>query len=83
MFFICFHLHLRLDSGDIAAVLMFDSYSDDVEFPGVLLGNASVVKSDDLQAKPACLAVTVKMQLLQLLLLLLLLQLLQFNCSNM
>ena len=31
VFFICFHLHLRLDSGDIAAVLMFDSYNIDVE----------------------------------------------------
>ena len=31
VFFICFHLQLRLDSGDIAAVLMFDSYNIDVE----------------------------------------------------
>ena len=31
VFFFCFHLHLRLDSGDIAAVLMFDSYNIDVE----------------------------------------------------
>ena len=40
VFFFCFHLHLRLDSGDIAAVLMFDSYNIDVEWCGISCGVA-------------------------------------------
>ena len=43
-FLLCFHLHFRLDSGDIAVVVMLDSYNidvewsfNDVEFPVALL----------------------------------------------
>ena len=35
---LCFHLHFRLDSGDIAVVVMLDSYKIDVEWCGISCG---------------------------------------------